>query len=645
MRYLLIPLILLVAVGIANAQDFHVSVLNGKLHPGDHTNLVILVEYEGRAENFVLNENTSNLLTLITTAKDLRVEMEDEWIPIKVENENPQIVGDLPSGRVAKVVFRVRVDEDAEMGEYRVPIKLKYTKVRVTQTPSGVLLSYSDEVDVEYVKVNVTRRDYDFSVLKVESSLEVGREGAVEVTLKNTGRFEIHNATLTLKASPPLKPNPKATTTYLGDLDVDETASAKFKVYVMEGALNQSYPAELILSFRTSDNVRMVVSKTVGLKVENRDLFYVEKVEELLTSPKGLKKPVVGFLKVEIENLGKDVRDAVAILSFDSPLLKAENTPYVGNLKKGEKRVVTFYVESLAPRGYYRGCVVLKYRNGLGDEVLSGKHYVEVKVDSSPLRVVRVESNLAVGMSGDLNVYVKNNLKSDLENVEFSIVPTKFAVPLSTTYYLEKLGPSKVEVVKFRVRVSSEVASGSYKLYMIERYDLSNAEGLTSVVEIPVLIKSRRAYFEVVSVKSDLYPDKTGYVFVEIRNVGNLTAYNCVVELSVSNPLTIAGTSSLASLMGKSQPGLYFVGTLKPGEVAIAKFKVDVDKDACSGYYPATVRVRYDDFEGYTHESNPVTVSLEVKEVPLINPVTITATVLIAVAVFAGLKFGRRRLK
>ncbi len=645
MRYLLIPLILLVAVGIANAQDFHVSVLNGKLHPGDHTNLVILVEYEGRAENFVLNENTSNLLTLITTAKDLRVEMEDEWIPIKVENENPQIVGDLPSGRVAKVVFRVRVDEDAEMGEYRVPIKLKYTKVRVTQTPSGVLLSYSDEVDVEYVKVNVTRRDYDFSVLKVESSLEVGREGAVEVTLKNTGRFEIHNATLTLKASPPLKPNPKATTTYLGDLDVDETASAKFKVYVMEGALNQSYPAELILSFRTSDNVRMVVSKTVGLKVENRDLFYVEKVEELLTSPKGLKKPVVGFLKVEIENLGKDVRDAVAILSFDSPLLKAENTPYVGNLKKGEKRVVTFYVESLAPRGYYRGCVVLKYRNGLGDEVLSGKHYVEVKVDSSPLRVVRVESNLAVGMSGDLNVYVKNNLKSDLENVEFSIVPTKFTVPLSTTYYLEKLGPSKVEVVKFRVRVSSEVASGSYKLYMIERYDLSNAEGLTSVVEIPVLIKSRRAYFEVVSVKSDLYPDKTGYVFVEIRNVGNLTAYNCVVELSVSNPLTIAGTSSLASLMGKSQPGLYFVGTLKPGEVAIAKFKVDVDKDACSGYYPATVRVRYDDFEGYTHESNPVTVSLEVKEVPLINPVTITATVLIAVAVFAGLKFGRRRLK
>lgn len=645
MRYILIPLILLVAVGIANAQDFHVSVLNGKLHPGDHTNLVILVEYEGRAENFVLNENTSNLLTLITTAKDLRVEMEDEWIPIKVENENPQIVGDLPSGRVAKVVFRVRVDEDAEMGEYRVPIKLKYTKVRVTQTPSGVLLSYSDEVDVEYVKVNVTRRDYDFSVLKVESSLEVGREGAVEVTLKNTGRFEIHNATLTLKASPPLKPNPKATTTYLGDLDVDETASAKFKVYVMEGALNQSYPAELILSFRTSDNVRMVVSKTVGLKVENRDLFYVEKVEELLTSPKGLKKPVVGFLKVEIENLGKDVRDAVAILSFDSPLLKAENTPYVGNLKKGEKRVVTFYVESLAPRGYYRGCVVLKYRNGLGDEVLSGKHYVEVKVDSSPLRVVRVESNLAVGMSGDLNVYVKNNLKSDLENVEFSIVPTKFTVPLSTTYYLEKLGPSKVEVVKFRVRVSSEVASGSYKLYMIERYDLSNAEGLTSVVEIPVLIKSRRAYFEVVSVKSDLYPDKTGYVFVEIRNVGNLTAYNCVVELSVSNPLTIAGTSSLASLMGKSQPGLYFVGTLKPGEVAIAKFKVDVDKDACSGYYPATVRVRYDDFEGYTHESNPVTVSLEVKEVPLINPVTITATVLIAVAVFAGLKFGRRRLK
>ncbi|RLI85968.1 MAG: hypothetical protein DRP01_05160 [Archaeoglobales archaeon] len=86
------------------------------------------IENEGRVENFILNENTSNLLALVITAKDLRVELEDDSAPIKVESLNPSLVGDLPSGMVAKVNFRVKVDEDAKLGVYKIPVKLKYTK-------------------------------------------------------------------------------------------------------------------------------------------------------------------------------------------------------------------------------------------------------------------------------------------------------------------------------------------------------------------------------------------------------------------------------------------------------------------------------------------------------------------------------------
>ncbi|RLI85965.1 MAG: hypothetical protein DRP01_05145 [Archaeoglobales archaeon] len=99
----------------------------------------------------------------------------------------------------------------------------------------------------------------------------------------------------------------------------------------------------------------------------------------------------------------------------------------------------------------------------------------------------------------------------------------------------------------------------------------------------------------------------------------------------------------MSGIVGSPQPGLYFIGELNPNEVATARFKIDIDKDAGAGFYPATVKIRYDDDEGYTHESNPMTVSIEVREKPLLNPVTVTAITLIVIALIAGLKFARRR--
>jgi len=354
-------LLIVLTIGVVCAQDFHVSLLgDGILHPGDDKIITVLIENEGRVENFILNENTSNLLALVTTAKDLRVELEDDGAPIKVESLNPSLVGDLPSGMVAKVNFRVRVDEDAKLGVYEIPVKLKYTKVTYSTTSSGVILSYrEDETRTEYLSIEVARRDYDFSVVSLKSSLHVGGEGYVEVVIKNTGRFKIYNAILIINTTPSLKPNPMAMESYLGDLDVNCEARAKFKVYVMEGAISQSYPAKLILQFKRSDERTAFLSKTIGLDVEE-DMLSVEVVDSLLTSSVS-GEPSRGFVSVRMENLGECLNDSIAILSFDTPLLQSENVPYVGRFCRGVK-FVTFYVKSLAPEGSYRGYVILKYR-------------------------------------------------------------------------------------------------------------------------------------------------------------------------------------------------------------------------------------------------------------------------------------------
>jgi len=687
-KFLVSLLILTLLQGVANAVqiDFHVSVLgDGKLHPGDDTAITLLIENEGKADNFMLNENTSQLLQLVTTAKDLRVEIDDSWLPIEVKTVNPQLIGDLPSGRIAKAVFRVKVDEDAKLGEYSIPVRLKYTKVTYTMSGTNVILNYhEDEFDVDYLKIEIVKKDYDFSVKSVSSTLKTNQEGVVEVTIKNTGNNEIYDATLLINTTPPLQPNPKAMSAYLGNIGVDEEVKATFKVYVMEGALNNSYPATLVLKFKTSVGKPYKLTQSIGLGVEDEDAFLIIDAQSFITSPKTIPKqqqasipsipslpmfmsqqqqsqqqqikqiqsvitiPSRGFVLLSIKNVGKDVNDAVAILSFGNPLIQAENMPYIGYFRKNDVKDVLFYIKSTAPPGKYRGVVMLKYKNELGDDEMSKKHYIEVEIKSiTPLKIEKVETeNLAVGLKGNVNVILKNSLNKNVHNAMFLIIsPDSSLTPLSSSSYLYEAKPEESGEIRFRLQVSDEAVSGSYKLYLVERYNLGDAEGLVSIAEFPVIIKPKMAYFEVLSIESNLYPDETGDVTIKIKNAGNLAIHNAVVKLELSSPLTIAGGSALSSLVGQSQPGLYFIGTLKPDEVAIAKFRVDVDKDAGAGNYPVTIKIDYYDDEGYLHTSNPIIASVEVKEKPLITLPIAIAILLALIAIILATRFVRKKRK
>ncbi len=663
-RRVLLAILLVLSVGVAKASNnFHVVILgDNKLHPGEDTYITLLIENEGIVSGFYLNESTAPALQLITTAKDLRVKINDEFVPIKVESANPFLIGDLPAGRVAKAVFKVRVDENAKMGEYRIPVELRYTSVRYEKANGGVIITYSEnDCDTEYVTVNITKKDYDFAVIRVNANLKTNGEGSVEVTIKNTGLYEMRNAVLILNATPPLVVNPKAMSVYLGNLSPGDVAKAEFKVYVSEGALNQTYPATLVLRFKTTGDIPKILTRQIGLKVVRETTFEILSVKSLITAPKtipkqyGMQKPSLmqmqtlddaqtitiptrGFVEVEIK-AEKTMNDAIAVLTFDTPLIQVENEPYLGNLKRGETRIVLFYIRDSAPVGTYGASLLLRYKNALGDDVVSERHYVEVTVtSSSPIKIDRIETkNVGVGMKGSVTIQLSGRDVRDLSLYLVSPDPT--ITPISPAYFVGDLG---VKRATFRLYISGDAVSGTHKLYLIERFDFGDAKDLVSVESFPIIVKPKIAYFEIVSIKSELYPDETGNVEVVVKNIGSLTVYNAVVELELSPPLTIAGGSSLSSLIGKSQPGLYFVGTLKPNQTAVAKFKVDVSKDAGAGYYPVNIVIEYYDSQGYRHVSSPITTSVEVREKPLITPLMATSIALAITGLAIAVAFVRR---
>ena len=78
---------------------------------------------------------------------------------------------------------------------------------------------------------------------KIANALKLKYEGKVGVVIKNTGGNKIYDAYLTINTTLPLIPNTKAMSAYLGDIEVDKEVKASFKVYVMDRALNRTYPS------------------------------------------------------------------------------------------------------------------------------------------------------------------------------------------------------------------------------------------------------------------------------------------------------------------------------------------------------------------------------------------------------------------
>ncbi|WP_290596137.1 MULTISPECIES: COG1361 S-layer family protein [unclassified Archaeoglobus] len=663
------------AVSFESNFDFHASLAGTNiLHPGDKTSVTLLLSCEvtgGSIEYLPVNENTSEILPMLTTAKDVR--LEPYASVIEVESEEI-LVGDLPCGRAIPITIVVDVDERATEGTHSLKFDIYYTKMRAEIDSGGnVTLKYvTDQKDSVSVKIEIEKKDYDFSIQSVTSNLVAGREGVVTVEIKNTGQKKIYDAVLVLNTTPPLKPNPKAMSVYVGDMEEGDTASASFKVFVPDGVFLQSYPAELVMIFRTSSGLPARNSKPLGLEIEGKGYFKVEKISEFLSSVKTVRVeqkiqvpslnipalpstqqsvsqqsassiitiPSRGYVTIRITNTGETIRDAYASLIFDTPLLTSTSTPYIGDLEGGESSNITFYVTSNAPAGSYLGYVIIKYEDEYGGEVVSPKIYVNVEVSADPaISVKEIEtSNLGVGLVGDLELSLSSEL--DVNNVKLYLIsPDPTITPVSSTSYIDNVG----ERANFRVAVSDDSLAGKHLLYLVESFDTRYAKDLVSVAEFPIYIAPKLASFQILSIKSDLYPDSTGEVVLEIKNSGNAEIYNTVIMLEVSPPLSIAGTTSIASFVGQSQPGKYFIGTMKPGDTAIAKFRVEVDKDAGEGSYPASVKVKYYDERGYSHISNSIVISLEVKQSQPYLIYVALFLALIALIIAGG--FVRKRVK
>jgi hypothetical protein len=187
-----------------------------------------------------------------------------------------------------------------------------------------------------------------------------------------------------------------------------------------------------------------------------------------------------------------------------------------------------------------------------------------------------------------------------------------------------KQGKQSSSPTKFTIEINKNASAGTYPLTLKLAYQYQNNvqlggdeydpttgivtnkdvgiwyENKTQTQTIYIKVKEE-PYFEVTNVTGDLYPDEGGMLRVTYKNTGEEPAKDATVRLSAADPFSTTDDQA-------------YLGTLNPGEEAVAVFDMDVDETATPKPYSLSSEILYEDSEGHDQVSDTVKINTEVLE-------------------------------
>ena len=205
-------------------------------------------------------------------------------------------------------------------------------------------------------------------------------------------------------------------------------------------------------------------------------------------------------------------------------------------------------------------------------------------------------------------------LKSDDPNVKVKSGPQQ-----AGTLKQGKQSPSPT---KFTIEINKNASAGTYPLTLELTYQYQNnvqlsgddfdpATGIVTNKEVGIWYENKtqtqtinievkkEPYFEVTNVTGDLYPDKGGMLRVTYKNTGEKPAKDATVRVSADNPFSTTDDQA-------------YLGTLNPGEEAVAVFDMDVDETATPKPYSLNSEILYEDADGHDQISDSIKINTQV---------------------------------
>lgn len=338
--------------------------------PGAEVQLPIVIRNSGLNELKIVDATIVTREDQPNTAKLVAVNLSQGSAPITVKTD-PQMIGDITGGSSATATFTVLIAKDALAGTYQVPLTLTYTYLEEAEQygTDSIRYMYREKTETLPLTVTVTS-NARLAVLDARiEHLNVGTEGFITLTLKNTGSEHATKTVAKIARNDASPLTPTDSSVYIGDFGPGQTATCTYKVSVSSNAEAQVYPLDVLLEYEKADGTAATSDTvTIGVPVGGKITFDVTSTG-LFAAP-GEKK----VIEVLYTNVGAATAyNAQARLSAVDPFTSGDDTAYLGDLAPGQTATARFEVsvDAGATEKDYGLDSEIRYRDALDNSQIS----------------------------------------------------------------------------------------------------------------------------------------------------------------------------------------------------------------------------------------------------------------------------------
>lgn len=232
---------------------------------------------------------------------------------------------------------------------------------------------------------------------------------------------------------------------------------------------------------------------------------------------------------------------------------------------------------------------------------------------------------LRAGATGIITVNIQNSGASKAYAVTAEIVPGSSVSPIGPASFLGDIPGNSSVTTQFKVSVSKEAIAKSSPVDILVKYKDERDVPRQSLLTVGVMVEGKWN-FEVqpIQVDGSLTPGSERVITIPIVNAGDYEAKDAIARINIVNPFATAPFSTTDDTA--------YIGTLRPGESGLARFRISVDADAVPKPYILEVEVKYWDSLGNSYTSDTMRATVTVQQP---SGVSTMAIILISLAVVA----------
>lgn len=424
------------------------------LTPGSTSTLTVQVANDGELE-----AGPNARRDVVTTARSVTVNVEDDDVPLIVETDR-QAIGSMAEGSVREIPITVTVPEDTDPGEYSLDVTLRYSYTSLSAPRSGVTQERSR---TEREQIDVTIDDGPrFELRTVESDVQVGGSGTLVTEVRNVGGEPARDLTVAVESTSGdvALGETAGNTARIDRLEPSENATVTYDVTVRPGVSPRNLALTGTVRFTDSDGIQGTdEGLSVGVRPDAEQAF------SLSVNESTLRVGETGTVRGVIRNDGPAPVNDVVLVVGETQFTPRSPTYAVGELAAGESATFQFR-GTIPPEGDavpQRIDVTTRYRT-LSDEEHQTEASIHVPVAErrDAVAVTGVEPQFAAGEEGVLELEITNHRDIEIRDVRLTLAVKEPLTSEFRTTVVPSLQPGETDRVAFDLEVDGGAPASRY---------------------------------------------------------------------------------------------------------------------------------------------------------------------------------------